>query len=716
MALNESEHSDAKPNLASRLGPAHINLRNDLEVHRHLFNKQVAYIIRDPLTLQSHRINKAEYKILVQLNDEKSLAEIFENLVETKLLNSDDEDRFYEFVVTLHQLAFLNLPISNNKTLYRRHQSKLQAKRHAKIMGFLFLQIPLINPNTFLDNTLHHAKHLFHRSFFLIWAALMLLGTTIVCLKHKELLAPFQTLRASNLISMWVILIFLKVIHEFGHAYACKIRGGYVSEMGIYMIAMTPCAYVDVSSSWGFPRKLDRIIVGLGGMYFESLIALIALFVWALSGQTSVGSLAHQVFFLSGIVTILMNINPLMRFDGYYILSDLLEIPNLRQRSQNFTLGILKKIFLGIKPPASNHGLGMKLFLTLFGTAGSLYKITVVLGISMAIATKAFLLGMIMAGIYIFLEIIKLSKRIYLYLWKSPEVSDVRFRATALGVAFFLGLPAIIFWLPIPSYVQSPGQLTRQKEHVARARQDGFIRQINYQSATWVNPQSPLVTLENTQIQLAVLEAQANLTEGKIQLDTYLKHNSSSLEIARQRKINDALQSELDLYQTKKSRLIVQSETEGEIIDMVENKDLGRFIKAGEPLATIVSGPWMIYVLLSGEELATIQPQLDQSVEFRTAAQPGVVLEGKITTISPSGTQVIDSPVLTSLGEGTIPVNMKTHQTPVPYFKLRIALNSPPENKLAYGMTGHVRFPAPAEPLGLTLTQKVLRFLHRLHQ
>ncbi|MCH9022746.1 MAG: hypothetical protein IID32_08260, partial [Planctomycetes bacterium] len=436
--------------LADKLGQVHVGLRQDLEVHRLLFRGRASYVIRDPVSMQCHRANKEEYEIIVNMNPDRTLADTIGFLVTAGKVRADHEESIYEFVLNLHRMAFLQLPISDDKALFRRYQAKQQARAKEKFMAFLFLRIPLINPDYILNKTIHVAKHLFTRKFFYAWLGLMALTAAVVILKRRELLAPLaHTFTGSNLISLWVCLILLKVFHEFGHSYACKVRGGYVPEMGIFLIAGTPCAYVDVTSSWAFPNKWDRIIVGLGGMYFESMIAAMALFVWAFSDSAGLQQLAHNIFILSGFVTVFMNINPLMKFDGYYILSDLIEVPNLRPRSQSYVIVVLKRIFLGIKTKGQDQGFAMKSFLFIFGVASSFYKAFIVLAISALIATKAFLIGMFIAGGYILSVLTRMIKSLSQYLWKSEESAHVRVRAVVISILLFIGTPLLFFGLPL---------------------------------------------------------------------------------------------------------------------------------------------------------------------------------------------------------------------------------------------------------------------------
>jgi putative peptide zinc metalloprotease protein len=700
-----------------RLGPAHIGLRPDLEVHRHLYRKKPYYIIRDPITLQCHRVNHKEYEIIVCLTADQSLADTFDSLVQQEKLQQDNEPDFYDFVVMLHRLGFLNLPMSDDKSLYRRFQAKQKAKRNAKLKGFMFLQIPVFNPDAILNRTIRYARHLFTRRAFLIWVCLMSTCGFIAICKREELASPISNVfSARNMVAMWFILIFLKAIHEFGHAYACKVRGGFVPEMGIFMIVGTPCAYVDVTSSWSFTSKRDRVIVGLGGMYFESYIACIAFLFWNVTSSPFLLAFTFNIFLLSSFVTVLMNINPLMRFDGYYILSDLMELPNLRKRSQAFATGVMKRIFLSVPLAEQNETGGLRIFLFIFGVASSVYKVTIVLGISMMVATKAFLIGMAIGGYYIITELVKVIKKVTLYLWKSPESAPMRGRAIGLSALLLIGVPLTMLYVPVPSRIQAAGQLMRENEQVLRSRQAGFLESVNVQPGQSVDALTPVFALSNPEVEEDLLDVEARLASSRILVTAYQKRPSHSHLLQEQMEKTRALAVEKDFYMKQYEDLTIHSVAPGTVLDMPEDHDIGKFVKAGEPLGKIVSGNWVVRVLVSQEDIAQVQPAVGQELDIRFAGQPNATFRGAVQEITPSGSDKIPLPALTSLGEGEIAVDEKSERAGEPYFQLTVAINDSWKNPLHYGMTGQVKLYSPPKSIGKSLTQKILRFVHSLNK
>jgi putative peptide zinc metalloprotease protein len=314
--------------LPDRLRNVRVGVREDLEVSRHLFRNEPAYIVRDPISFQSFRFDTIDYGIFVRISTDKTLGDLYEELVVGDVLDADDEQRYYSFIFQLHRSGLLALPVSDATLLYKRFQAREASKARNRWKSFFFFQVPLWNPDRFLDRTVHLARPLFTRTAFMVWCLVIISALYVVAVRWRDLFQPLEALLAMrNLIIMWITLVGLKFFHEFGHAFACKRFGGVVPEIGAMFIVGTPIAYVDATASWGFPSRLKRMIVGLGGMYFESFFAAIAVFVWAASEPGLIKSIAYNTMLLASVVTILFNINPLMRFDGYYLFSDLVEIP-----------------------------------------------------------------------------------------------------------------------------------------------------------------------------------------------------------------------------------------------------------------------------------------------------------------------------------------------------------------------------------------------------
>ena len=248
--------------------------------------------------------------------------------------------------------------------------------------------------------------------------------------------------------------------------------------MGAFFIVFTPCAYVDASASWGFTSRLQRIIVGMAGMYFESMLAMAALAVWCLTEPSIIHSIAQYAVILSTIVTIGFNINPLMRYDGYYILSDLVNTPNLRQLSNAQIAATLKRLALGIRSPNVAASRAGRCWLLVFGIASGLYKLLVLVGISAMVALKIPAAGLGIAVCFLTALFWNFGRGLLRYVMKSEEAAPVQTRAIGVTTVVFAGAAALLLWMPTPGSVQTVGVVGRRDDRVSRSEGSGFLRQI----------------------------------------------------------------------------------------------------------------------------------------------------------------------------------------------------------------------------------------------
>ncbi|MFQ5654551.1 MAG: hypothetical protein ACE5GW_07450 [Planctomycetota bacterium] len=699
--------------LAVRLGGSRVGLRPELEFTRHLFRGRVSYIIRDPVTFESHRLDHGDYEILVSIQPDQELSQTFAGLVESGKLDQDQEEDFYLFIVSLHRLGFLHLPISDGKRIYQRFIAKQKQKRKQRLMGIFFLQVPLINPEGFLCKTIRRSRFIFSRTFFLLWLALVASACFVAARQWGALTGQIGDLfDARNIPVLWLAIIALKAMHELGHAYACKNFGGHVPEMGVFLIAFTPCAYVDATASWGFTRKRDRLIVGLAGMYVELFVASIALLIWSSTSPGFLNSLMHKIVFLASAVTVGFNLNPLMRFDGYYVLSDLLELPNLRQRANRAVASLAKRLALGMKAAAGQENLKTQTILCLFGVLSSLYRVTVVLGISALIAMKFFLVGILLGGTYVGMELLKLLRKIAGFLWWSPETASIRARAVAVSVLLFGGGGAFLFLIPLPSHVRASGIVAAEQETVLRAEAAGFLRRLHIEPGERLEAGDLIAELEDLGARVEVVEAEARLAEAQLLAEAMRTFD---------RQLAQKAEETVNLYREKladrlreREKLTVQVVRGGRVIDCRSIHRSGDYLKVGDEIATVAAGRWRVEAYLSGREVSAASPRLGKRVEFRAAGDPARVHAGTIVRLKPEGSNRVDAVELTEPGGGSIQVNPQTSEAQQTYFKVTVMLDDDGDSSLRHGMTGKIRIDATSEPIALLVYRSLLIFLQRL--
>ncbi|MCA9174684.1 MAG: hypothetical protein KDB14_09365, partial [Planctomycetales bacterium] len=223
-----------------------------------------------------------------------------------------------------------------------------------------WLKLPLGSPDRLLSALTPLVGWLFSPIATLLGCAFMLWGAMTLLSHSAEFGASAATVLAPNnwlwLAAAWVVL---KLVHELGHGLACKWHGGEVRDVGVIFVLFAPLAYVDVTSCWRFPNRWQRIHVAAAGMYVELLLASLAAILWTQTDSVATRHLLHNVVIMASLSTLLFNANPLMRFDGYYILSDLLGAPNLAEEGSRAVSGGAAWLFFG-KPLSSPRQLGAR--------------------------------------------------------------------------------------------------------------------------------------------------------------------------------------------------------------------------------------------------------------------------------------------------------------------------------------------------------------------
>jgi len=699
--------------MIKRLRPVHTGLRPDLEVSRHLFHGEVFYVVRDPVTFLSYNVSAANYQILTQLHDSVTLGTIFDKLTTEGLVAPDQEEDFFRFILTLQQRGFLQLPISDGKSLFNRYRLRQQSKHREKVMSILFAKVPLINPDSFLARTTQYVRPLFTQTAFVIWLICMTAGGFVLMNRWDSFVAPIEdVLAAKNLFLLVILLIGLKVIHEFGHAYACKLFGGKVPEMGVFFMLLTPCAYVDASATWGFPSRKQRIIVSLAGMYFESMVALIGLLIWSMTSPSFIHSCGHQIVLLAGVMTCAMNLNPLMRYDGYYVLSDLLNIPNLRTRSYEQVQKFSKRLFLGVRQTPSTLSRNKSLQLFIYGVLAVQYKVVLVLAISAMIAMKLQIPGLIASGLYLFHVVAGTLGKLATYLWYSPETAPVRIRAVALSLIVLVGIPVGVMAVPLSQSRYLPGLIVSENESPVFAGASGFMQPIGISPGTKVERNEVLCRLENPDVHSLVANAESELRH--LELQSRIVNKDSGLETAQMEQRINYVREVWNKAKQDHDRLTIRSPKAATVLAIERPRQHGHFVHKGEQVCTLVSGKWVVRTLATAEDIADMQASVGQNVRIRILADLSRDLRGTISSIAPLGNKRIQWNSLTHLGGGDIPVSSRTNEAEQPYFELTVHFSNDPELLLQHGMNAQICCDSIHETYSQRLVRQYRRFVNRL--
>ena len=226
-----------------------FRLRSDLHVSRQVYQHKPVYVVHDPVAFRSHRLSLNQYRVLARLDAEQTAGENYQRLNSGEAGLPFTEETFCQLLMSLARPGLIVIPGTSGSVLFEHHQRSRALQQRSRLLGFLFLQIPLVNPDRFLSRTMPLVSWLFTRTFLMLWLAGMVTAGIILSGRLNELIQPVNGLLAArNLPFLWAAFVVLKIWHELGHGYACRRFGGSVPEMGTILIAGTPAAYVDATN------------------------------------------------------------------------------------------------------------------------------------------------------------------------------------------------------------------------------------------------------------------------------------------------------------------------------------------------------------------------------------------------------------------------------------------------------------------------------------
>lgn len=452
--------------VASNQRPIPLKKRADLVVAKIDYLGVGYQVIKDPVALKYHRLQMEQYRILELLDGQRSLESVRDDLkAEFPTLQITLSD-IQQLITDLHKKGLVvSNRVGQGASVVRERAKTRNAKIKQTMMSLLSLRLPGWDPEWTLSQMHPFFKWLFHP--FIVTVCMIFVVSSWLVLganldEFRGRLPEFQSFFGwPNLMYLWATLGIAKIIHEFGHGLSCHHYGSECHEMGVMMLVFSPCLYCDVTDSWMLKNKWHRIIIGAAGMYIEIILSAFAIYIWWLTKPGLLHHLALNTFFVTTITTVIFNANPLMRFDGYYMMSDFLEIPNLRQKSEKLLKEAFSWYCLGIesKPDPFMPETGRFWFVT-YAIAAWLYRWVILFSISMFLYTvlKPYdlqslgitLLVFSMAGIFF-----SMFRSIYQII-ATPRMEPMSKTKMAISTLVCGGLIWVAFTTPIPWYHEAP--------------------------------------------------------------------------------------------------------------------------------------------------------------------------------------------------------------------------------------------------------------------
>lgn len=696
---------------------ARPKLRDDLVFAPRSARGRRGYVIEDPVRGKFFRLGLSEYLLVAALDGTVAVGEALHRI------QTERPDQALSPQAAASLLSWLSSAGFLERTLDAAPRGKNGPAKPAPgrapwWLNPIFVRVPLLHPDRLLDRLMPLACWV--GSPRTIGATLLIaLVSGLFVLPHsKELFASLQSVTsAGGAVGLLVCWVGLKVVHELGHGLVCRRYGASAREAGIMLLLFLPIPYIDVTSSWRLRDRWQRIHIAAAGMLIELLIASIAGLVWAATPPGVWNQLAANVVVMASLTTVLFNANPLMRFDGYYILSDVLDVPNLYGQSQAWLRGSLRRRVLGLPTPVQQLPAGLERFTQVYGVAALIWRLMVYIGIILAAAMLWRGAGIVLAAfslvMWFAIPLVRWVRATFSTSSLGPRANWPRATAVLAGSTCAMVLLAVC--IPWPAAPASPAVVDYAPLWVLRAPTNAWIERLLVRSGQHVEQGQPLAVLRNDELELQVAR-----------LDVEIQRAELAVRRSEQEKRRADVQAEFErLTALRKQRaelegqrelLSVRAPVAGRVVSPRLGERLGTYVRQGEELLQIGNDRRKeILLATTQDELHRLSHRLGRPV--RVAVPGGGSFPGRLERVKPRASTRPLHPALTAVAGGPLTVQRSQAATGhepqdgmellQPHFEAVVPLHAAAAESLAAGQTVTVYLNADRDSLGRRLVDAV---------
>jgi len=654
-----------------------------------------SWTLHDPSSNRFYRLGWREFEMLSRWDSGTPAALTARVEAETTLrIAPHDVDDLVKFLFSFDLLRTSSAEATAN--LVRKAQRQRGSWGRWLLHNYLFIRIPLLRPDRFLDATYPYLRFVFTPLLAVLLIAIGLIGLARAARQWDVFLGTFVDLfSVQGAIGFAVTLACMKALHELGHAYTAKRFGCRVPTMGLALLVMVPVLYTDVNDAWKLPSRRQRLAIGLAGVATELGCAALALFAWSLLPNGAARSVAFLVATSIWLTTVLLNASPFMRYDGYYVLSDWLEIPNLHSRAFALAQWWLRETLLGLgdevpeqMPPHRRRLLVLFAFLTwayrfalFLGIAAIVYHFAVkILGIAMMIVE---------VGYFVAMPVV----REMLTWWRRRADIHLKPR-TALTAAAGLAI-VLLLLLPWRAAVEAPA-LLKSQQHI-----DIFTPEFGARLAGIGVHEGDSVARGTTLLQLVSPDLDYRLARARTEIEIsewQLGARGANPELLARSQVTEreyeTARAEYRALQDQQSRLVVTTPVAGQVVDVADALEPGTWLAAKTRLMSVVD-PAGITVEAYLDEADLDRVAVGDAATFIAEADARITFSLRLVEIARASTRSLSDPALASTLGGPIAVRAQRQNEKqselVPdrtVYRLRLALaegNAAPVTRILRG-------------------------------
>ena len=673
------------------------------------------YTMYDPVMRTYDKVSWAAMAILERLRSPGTLDALLKDVAGSTTLRLIGKDVMDFCAVLVRQGLTRDMPVRAVQVLNTVADSRRVRVWKWLIHNYLYFRIPLLKPDAFLSRTLPLVRPLGRPLALAAFALLSILGLTTLSFRLEEYAATFPYFfNWQGLFWYAVAIATLKIVHEFSHAYAAKRHGLRVPVMGVAFMVLWPVAYCDVTDAWRLSQRDHRLSIALAGVTAECVLAGLSLLAWGLSPPGIVKSIFFVLSSGSLLSTLLINLNPAMSFDGYYILMDIMGIDNLRSRAFALTRWLIRKNLFGMGAPSPEPNIrtGRLWAMLLYSVYSWVYRLFLYLSIAILVYYKftkilGFVLFSVEIGFFIFLPVIQEAREVF---------RNRQYLTNKRSLFIFCGfLMLLVFWimLPIQRTFHAPSAVSSESSQIVYAPTPGDITDIYVSRGDSIIQGQALMRLSSEDLteKLSVLGHEKIILEK--QITQFAQSDEQKVFLPQKRNEIKSLEAQLAGLSRQREQLTIVAEVTGILCDWDDTLKSGRYVSKNEIFGRIMDTRKLkVEAFVAENDIATLAIG-DTASYLPDTGAPSV--SGTVRKISPVRSEKMEYAPLTSQGKGELPVVQDRSGRLVmleTYYAVEIGFESPPEN-MFIGQTGKTRLKTRPRSAGLDWARHAYRVFLR---
>ncbi len=645
-----------------RVAKLQPKLQHQVRIHRHDYRGLIWYLLENTTTGRSHRFNPAAYQFIGMLDGKRSVQEIFDAICERLDEFAPGQQEIIDLMSRLYDADLLKSGASaDTEELFERQARQRTNTLKQRFANPVALRFPLWDPEDFLNRHFAKVGWMFTKGFALVWLCVLTYACLQAAQNWTEISYHFgvNALSPYNLLLMVILYPPIKFIHELGHAFSAKLEGGEVHEMGINFLLFMPIPYVNVSTATHFRSHYKRMLVSAAGILVEAFLAALGLLLFLAAEPGLVQSIGFNIFLIGGISSLFFNGNPLLKYDGYYVLADALAIPNLYQRSSLYWQYLFQRYLFGLRDAVSPaNAPGEVRWFFVYSILSLAYRLGILWFILVVVTEFFFYFGVLMAIWLIGLQIALPVYKGIRYLIASPALQRKRHRALATSIGITALVIALVGFVPFPSYTLNEGVVWQPDEVRLRAEHDGFVRELNVENHASVTTGTPLLSLSDPFVRSQLKIARARVNELKSRHRASRANNHTDVgAISEELRVAE---SELSFVRKKARTMSVDAFKDGRLVLLGSDDLPGKFLRKGDLLGYVLDDEQpTVRMAVSQEYIGQLRDEV-VDVRVRFASNPGREFSAEIIRQAPEATNRLPSAALATSGGGKFMVKPGT--------------------------------------------------------